>query len=136
MATQISTFNNKTIFSDIDPDFGRNPKSGDLLLVKEERAVRLALSNLLNTSFGERLFNPNVGGSLRSLLFEPIDSITTLEIKDRILQTIRNHEPRVGRVEVDVIAKADENSYRVDVEFSVRSIGTTGNLSVVLERIR
>ena len=128
MATQISTFNNKTIFSDIDPDFGRNPKSGDLLLVKDERAVRLALSNLLNTSFGER--------SLRSLLFEPIDSITTLEIKDRILQTIRNHEPRVGRVEVDVIAKADENSYRVDVEFSVRSIGTTGNLSVVLERIR
>ena len=136
MATQIGTFNNKTIFSDIDPDFGRNPKSGDLLLVKDERAIRLSISNLLKTSFGERLFRPNVGGSLRNLLFEPIDAITTLEIKDRILQTIRNHEPRVSRVDVDVISRAGQNSYEVNVEFSVRSSGSVNSLSVVLERIR
>lgn len=136
MAKQIGTFNNKTIFSDIDPDFGRNPKSGDLLLVKDERAIRLSISNLLKTSFGERLFRPNVGGSLRNLLFEPIDAITTLEIKDRILQTIRNHEPRVSRVDVDVISRAGQNSYEVNVEFSVRSSGSVNSLSVVLERIR
>lgn len=136
MASQATTLNKTTMYTDIDPTFGMNPKTGDLLLVKDERSVRQAISNLLNTSFGERLFHPTIGGSLRNLLFEPIDAITTLELKDRILQTIRKHEPRVGRIDVDVVAHADENFYNVNVEFSLVATGSLTSMSVVLERIR
>jgi len=136
MPIKVSNFLNTTIFSDIDPNFTKNPKSGDLLLLKDEQSIRRSISNLLNTSFGERLFQPRLGGSLRNLLFEPIDAITTLEIKDRIYDTIRNHEPRVDRIDVDVVANNDENYYTVSVEFSIRAIGRVDRLSVVLERIR
>lgn len=136
MASQTTNFNNTTTYSDLDPTFGKNPKTGDLLLVKDERSVRQSISNLLNTSFGERLFQPTIGGSLRNLLFEPIDSITTLELKDRILQTIRKHEPRVSTINVDVIAHADENLYNVNVEFALRTTGSLTTMSVVLERVR
>jgi phage baseplate assembly protein W len=70
------------------------------------------------------------------MLFEPIDAITTLEIRDRVIQTIKNHEPRVGNVVVDVIANPDENSYTVNLEYSIVAIGRNDRISVVLERVR
>ena len=136
MALRITSNSTKPVFSDIDPNFTRSPKTNDLLTVRDDGAVRLALKCLLSTSFGERLFQPTIGGSLRPLLFEPIDAITTMEIRDRILQIINRHEPRVGNVLVDVIANPDQNYYTVNVEYSVIGVGKTDRVSVVLERLR
>lgn len=124
------------VYTDIDPMFSRNPKTRDLLLIKDDQAIRTSLKNLLMTSFGERLFQPTIGGSLRSLLFEPIDAITTMEIKDRILKTIFDHEPRISNVIVSVIASEDQNGYGVDIEYSIVAAGKTDRVSVVLERVR
>lgn len=128
--------NGTPVFTDIDPSFTRNPKTGDLLILRDESAIKTSLRNLLSTAFGERLFQPTIGGSLRQLLFEPIDSITTIEIRDRILSTIINHEPRVSNVLVDVVALPDENQYTVTVEYAVVAVGRTDRISVVLERLR
>ena len=136
MTTQVSSFNNSTLFSDIDPSFTRNPKTGDLLLVKDDRSVKQSISNLLNTSFGERLFRPNLGSALRRFLFEPIDPITTMEIRDCVLDVIKNYEPRIGTLFVDVISYPDQNTYNIEVEYSISPIGITDKLTVVLERLR
>lgn len=136
MALNIVSTTNTPVYSDIDPKFTRNPKNGDVLLVKNDAAVRTSLRNLLSTSFGERLFQPTIGDALRPLLFEPIDAITTLEIKDRVLQVIRNHEPRISNIVVDVIALPQENHYNVIVEYSVVGLGLSDKISVTLERIR
>lgn len=136
MPTNISSFNNTPVFSDIDPSFTRNPKTGDLLLVKDDRAIKQSISNLLSTSFGERLFQPLLGGALRRFLFEPIDPLTAFEMRDCVLDVIRKHEPRVGRVFVDIVAYPGENTYTIGVEYSINPIGRTDKLTVVLERIR
>ena len=136
MTTQVSSFNNSTLFSDIDPSFTRNPKTGDLLLVKDDRSVKQSISNLLNTSFGERLFRPNLGSALRRFLFEPIDPITTMEIRDCVLDVIKNYEPRIGTLFVDVISYPDQNTNNIEVEYSISPIGITDKLTVVLERLR
>ena len=136
MTTQVSSFNNATVFSDIDPSFTRNPKTGDLLLVKDDRAIKQSISNLLSTSFGERLFQPLLGGALRRFLFEPIDPITTMEIRDCVLDVIKNYEPRIGTLFVDVISYPDQNTYNIEVEYSISPIGITDKLTVVLERLR
>jgi phage baseplate assembly protein W len=136
MALRIVGGTDKPVFTDIDPKFTRSPKTSDLLLLRDDTAVRTSLKNLLSTAFGERLFQPTIGGSLRPLLFEPIDAITTFEIRDRVLNTILNHEPRVGNVIVDVIALPEQNHYTVTVEYSVVAIGKTDRVSVILERVR
>ena len=135
MALQI-TGSGKPIFTDIDPTFTKNPKTGDLLAPKDDLAVRTSVRNLLSTAFGERLFQPTIGVALRALLFEPIDAITTMEIRDRILHIISNHEPRVGQVLVDVVASPDENYYTVVVEYAIQTVGKRDRISVVLERVR
>ena len=135
MALQI-TGSGKPIFTDIDPTITKNPKTGDLLTIRDDLAVRTSIRSLMSTAFGERLFQPTIGGSLRSLLFEPIDAITTMEIHDRILMTIRNHEPRVGQVVVDVTASPNENYYTVVVEYAIQAVGKQDRITVVLERVR
>lgn len=125
-----------SVYTDIDPLLTKNPKSGDLMVVRDTKAIKLSLQNLLSTAFGERLFQPQIGASLRPLLFEPIDSISTFEMRDRILETIRKHEPRVSNIIIDVVAYPDNNQYEVSVEYTIQSIGATDRLTTLLERIR
>lgn len=134
MPLQISSTN--PLYVDLDPSFTKSPKSGDVLTVRDERAVNLSIRNLISTSYGERLFQPNVGGSLRPLLFEPVDAITAIEIRDRLLKTLSDHEPRVTNVYVDVVSQPDDNAYSVTVEYSIKPLGKTDRVNVLLERIR
>ena len=124
------------LYSDVDPTMGMHPKTKDLLVLEDTAAVRRSIQNLLSTARGERLFQPNIGASLRVLLFEPIDAITTFEMRDRILDTLRKHEPRIGSLFVDVVASADTNSYEVSIEFGLRVSGEKNKFRTVLERIR
>lgn len=124
------------LYSDVDPTMGMHPKTKDLLVLEDTTAVRRSIQNLLSTARGERLFQPNIGASLRVLLFEPIDAITTFEMRDRILDTLRKHEPRIGSLFVDVVASADTNSYEVSIEFGLRVSGEKNKFRTVLERIR
>ena len=54
----VNTNSSSPIHSDVDFSFNRNPKTGDALLVTNLNAVKQSIRNLLNTSFGERLFQP------------------------------------------------------------------------------
>jgi phage baseplate assembly protein W len=124
------------VYSDIDPTMDTHPKTSDLLTLTDTKAVRRSIINLLSTAYGERLFQPNIGASLRALLFEPIDAITTFEMRDRILNTLRTHEPRIGTLYVDIQSSPDQNLYNVTIEFSLRATGEKDRVSTVLERIR
>jgi len=124
------------VYIDIDPSMSMHPKTEDLLTLENTKSVRRSIINLISTAYGERLFQPNIGSSLRAILFEPIDPITTFEVKDRIITTIRNHEPRVANLYVDVVAFPDTNAYEVTIEFSVGTRAERDKITTVLERIR
>lgn len=126
----------KALYSDLDPSMGMHPKTKDLLVLEDTAAVRRSIQNLLSTAYGERLFHPDIGASIRILLFEPIDAITTFEMRDRILDTLRKYEPRIGTLFVDVVASPDTNSYDVSIEFGLRVSGEKTKFRTVLERIR
>ena len=132
----VNTNSNTPSYSDVEIGFSRNPKTGDLLTVTNSVSVRQSIRNLINTAFGERLFQPRIGCSLRGLLFDPIDEITALEIRDRIIETLRKHEPRIGTLLVDVSSDADGNSYTVNVEYGMREVNESQKITVTLERIR
>ena len=43
----------------------------------------------------ERPFKPNFGANLRGLLFELADDITKYEMRNQIIEAIKDYEPRV-----------------------------------------
>ena len=136
MPQKIPTSQTQPVYTDLDPSMTRNPKTNDWLSLKDSRSIKSSLQNLFSTSYGERLLQPQIGNSLRSLLFEPIDSITTFEVRDRILETIRKYEPRISNVIVDVVANPNQNQYEITVEYTIQALGAADKVTTVLERIR
>ena len=54
-------------------------------------------------------------------MFENVDDITALSIEDEIKSSLKNYEPRVELIDVNVEPNFDENQF--DVTISYRIVG-------------
>lgn len=136
MAHQTLTDKIANTFTDIDLDFIPHPVSGDITVLKNSDAVKRSIRNLLFTGLYERPFNPNMGGNLKQLLFEPSTPITAVSLRTYILDTIALYEPRVTVVDLQVSLDSDELGYNVHLVFAIDNISQVDTLNVFLERIR
>ena len=108
-------------FKDISISFKFNPLSGDLIALKNENAIARAVRNIVSTTPGEKFFDPDFGSSVSEILFENVDDITAISIKDEIKNSLQNYEPRVEIIDVKVDPNFDENQF--DVIITYRIIG-------------
>ena len=108
-------------FKDISMSFKFNPLSGDLIALKNENAIARAVRNIVLTTPGEKLFDPDFGSSVSEILFENVDDITAVAIQDEIKSSLQNYEPRVEIIDVIVDPNFDENQF--DVVITYRIIG-------------
>jgi len=124
------------LYKDIDFAFEAHPETKDILKKIDINSVKQSLKTLLFTRAGERLFQPDVGGNLHALLFEPIDNITAEVIKKGIENTIEKYERRVKLDLIDVVPKYDDNEYEISIYFSIVGINQPTSLTLTLERLR
>ncbi len=124
-------------FSDFLDSFSKNPQTGYLGMVQNEDAVKQSVRNLVLTERTERPYQPWIGSKINSLLFDPLDQLTSDALKVAIEDTIRNNEPRAQLLEVDVIANEDLDAYLINVIFSILNIpGQNFDLNLILRRAR
>jgi len=123
-------------YSDIDLNFTKHPVTGDIVKKKDVSAISTAIYNLFQTSNYERLFHPEIGCSLKNMLFEPIDAVSTTLMRDIITQTIINFEPRVRLVSVDIEQDTDNHGYKVFVTFFYANSADPITVRIFLERVR
>ena len=124
------------IYKDLDLDFGRNSTTNDVNNLTDVEAVKRSVRNLINTSHYDRPFHPEIGSSVRGLLFEPITPLTSLNLQRKVEEVLTNFEPRIRLVQVLSRPDADLNRYSLRISFYV--IGTTLPVTVetFLERLR
>ena len=108
-------------FKDLSISFKFNPLSGDLIALKNENAIARAVRNIVSTTPGEKFFDPDFGSSVSEILFENVDDITAISIKDEIKNCLQNYEPRVEIIDVKGDPNFDENQF--DVIITYRIIG-------------
>lgn len=130
------TFNRKNIYKDFDVSFSFNPLTGDIGSKTDTNAINQSIRNLINTNFYERPFNPTFGCNIRSLLFEPADVITILDIKSAINDSISNHEPRVSLIDIFIQDNSEVNAYNITIVYNIISDNTVAEFSTVLKRLR
>lgn len=106
-------------FKDISVTFSEHPNTKDLLVVKEQQAVKIALQNLIMTNKGERPFQSELGTGIRESLFELLDFGTAGIIRSEILLLVDRYEPRVRIIDVIVTPEYDQNAYSVYIEFEI-----------------
>ena len=108
-------------FKDLSMSFKFNPLSGDLIALKNENAIARAVRNIVLTTPGEKFFDPDFGSSVSEILFENVDDITAVSIEDEIKSSLKNYEPRVELINVNVNPNFDANQF--DVIISYRIVG-------------
>jgi len=123
-------------WSDLNMDFIAHPNSGDLSLKSNDRAIVSAVRNLLLTNHYERPFHPELGSNLTAQLFELMSPETTLRIKECIIETINNFEPRVDLTAIDVIERESENGYYISLSFFIVNQPQEFKTKLFLERAR
>jgi len=124
-------------FKDISLSFKPHPVTRDLPVLANERAIVRSVRNLVETIPTERFFNSLIGTDIRDLLFDNFTSNTVMVIEDQIRNTIRNFEPRVGNIGVEVDAIMDSNALNVKVLFDINGLDVPPqNFSFILEPTR
>ena len=121
---------------DLDLKLGIHPIRKDLNVLKDDNAIKNAIRNLLVTNANERPFQPFLGANLRGLLFEPADALTKIALRENILEVIKNHEPRVEVLDIDIKDLADQNAYRILVKMRIKEFDNDDTVEIVLRRLR
>ena len=106
-------------FKDLSMSFKFNPLSGDLITLKNETAIARAVRNIVSTTPGEKLFDPEFGSTVSEILFENLNDITAVSIRDEIRSSLRNYEPRVELIDVNVDPNFDENQFDVLIKYRI-----------------
>lgn len=106
-------------FKDISLSFQPHPVTGDLPVLKNERAIMRSVRNIVQTIPKEKFFNPNFGSDLRGLLFEQLDFAVADAISDQIITSVNNFEPRVENVGAKVNPRPDQNELEVTVTYDI-----------------
>jgi len=75
---------------------------------------------LLQTHRGERVFQPNLGMDLRSLIFEPFTEDITIQIENNIVDVFSRWLPFVDLRNINVNRKDDLNQVNINIDFNIR----------------
>tara|TARA_B100001094_G_scaffold53311_1_gene48887 strand:- start:1829 stop:2230 length:402 start_codon:yes stop_codon:yes gene_type:complete len=106
-------------FKDISMTFQSNPLTSDLIALKNENAIARSIRNIVFTIPGEKFFNESFGSNINRSLFDNIDELSALIIKDQITESIENFEPRVDTVKVVTSPDFDNNSFDVVLTYEI-----------------
>jgi phage baseplate assembly protein W len=115
-----------TLFSDTWAyDLHKNPLSDGEAY--NEEAINISIENILSTSFGERLFNPNFGSVLPLQVFENINKDSGEMILDEIINNIKQWEDRIFILEkkAKLIIKYDENTLILQIPYVIKRSGVS-----------
>ena len=106
-------------FKDISMSFETNPLNDDLIALKNTSAIARSIRNIVFTQPGEKFFNPEFGSRVSESLFEIVDEVSSIAIRDEIRSSIINYEPRVKLLDVTVIPNPRENEMNVTIEYEI-----------------
>lgn len=126
----------RVVYSDFFTDLDKHPIKDTLLRKTNVDAVKQSLRNLMLTDRGERLFQPNLGGHIRGMLFENITSQTFVTMQEHIRDVIEAHEPRADVIDVVVADTFNDHEIQVTIVFRVVNLQEPVTLELLLERVR
>ena len=106
-------------FNDISLSFKRHPVTNDVVLLKNEDAIKRSVQNLVRIVLGEVFFDRLLGTNIEKSLFELSTVNVTNDIRSEIETTINNNEPRVQLTGIGVDITPDDNALDIKIEYSI-----------------
>jgi phage baseplate assembly protein W len=128
-------------YIDLDLDFIPHPTTRDVVKKRGVDAIKRSVRNLILTNYYDRPFRSYIGSNAQRILFDNINPLTANFLKDAIIETIVNFEPRVELLNdenrgVKVTVSPDNNGYNVRIAFIIINRGEPASINIFLERLR
>lgn len=111
-------------YKDLSMSFRSNPLNDDLIGLKNESAIARSIKNLVFMRKGEKFFDSDFGSELSASLFENIDDVTALTMRDDIDYMIKTYEPRVDLLNVEIFPNYDNNQMDALIIYSIKGSDT------------
>lgn len=123
-------------YTDIPNELLIHPTTNDLVLKTDESAVRQSIKNLINLSVGEKPFHPEIGISIRDLLFENLTPMTVSMVRRNMFTMIETFEPRARVVDVVIGEYPDEGAINLTIIFRLVNSQENTKLDFYFDRVR
>ena len=124
-------------FKDISLSFKKHPVTDDLLVLKNEDAIKRSVQNLVRINLGEIFFNRLLGTRVSGSLFELANADYVDPIQSEIESVIKNFEPRVRLTDVNVNSIPDQNSVDVNIFYDIVGLNAPNqSVNFILEPTR
>lgn len=124
-------------FKDISLSFKRHPVTNDILILKNEDAIKRSVINLVQTQLGERFFNDLLGTSVNSSLFELATEEINIILQREIETVLSNFEPRIRLNNIEVELVDDYNELNVKIVYDIVGLPLpTQNIEFILQGTR
>jgi hypothetical protein len=124
-------------FKDISLSFKKHPVTDDILVLKNEDAIKRSVQNLVRIQVGEVFFNNLLGSRVSGSLFELASDDYIDPIQKEIETSIKNFEPRVVLTDVKFVSTPDDNSIDVTIFYDIVGLNSpTQSVNFILEPTR
>ena len=121
------------VFKDINLSFKRHPVTSDLVVLKNEDAIKRSVKNIVFTILGEKPYDPLFGSVINDSLFELNTGLSEIGLKDQIESSLKRYEPRIDDIVVTVTITPDSNELNCTVQYSIVGIpAPTQTVDVIL----
>jgi len=95
--------------------------------------IQANLINYLLTNKGERIFNPNFGADLRSLIFKNPTSTSLGELQFEIENALNTLFPEIEIQEIKFDDLGDENSLTFSLTYQILTLGIEDSINILLQ---
>jgi len=83
-------------------------------------SIKNNIKLLLQTHRGERVFQPNLGMNLRSLIFEPLDDEIIIQVENNIVDVFEKWLPFVALKNIEINRVEDLNQVNINIQFNIK----------------
>ena len=124
-------------FKDISLSFKRHPVTNDVLVLKNEDAIKKSVINLCRTRLTDRFFNDLLGTSIEDSLFELNNGEIAGTLEEEIKVLLQNFEPRINVTDVIVDTETDPNGLYITIRYNIIGLPVAAqNIEFLLQPTR
>ena len=96
-----------------------HPITNDLMVIKDEDAIKRSVINIVNTIIGEKPFLNDFGSQINASLFELDTSLHYISIESQITSALNTYEPRIEIDEVKVNIDGENNEMSALISYNI-----------------
>ena len=114
----MSVIRSKT-FRDINLSFKKHPVTNDLVVIKDEDAIKRSVHNIIKTIINEKPFIKDFGTQINDSMFELDTSLNSIAIEKQIVSSLNIFEPRINVDLVEVDVDGANNAMSAKIQYSI-----------------